>query len=92
MYIQQSNPYFIVPSMAIFSCASGLYVFPAIELYYTPAIRLYGYEKANGAGKAQDLILQGFIRYVTIAFFPILVSMSLLYILVSVLLNDIVQE
>lgn len=81
-YIQQTDPALIVPAMAVFSCASGLYVFPAIEPYYSPAIRLYGYEKANGVGKAQDLILQGFARYVTIAFLPVLVSTSLIYILV----------
>lgn len=68
--------------MAIFCWASGLYVFPAIELYYTPAIKLFGYEKANGVGEARDIVLQGFIRYITIAFFPIVVSVSLLYLLV----------
>lgn len=57
-------------------------MFPAIELYYSPAIRLFGYEKANGVGKARDLVLQGFIRYGTIAFFPVLVSTTLIYLLV----------
>lgn len=71
--------------MAVFSCASGLYVFPAIELYYSPAIRLYSYEKANGLGAAKDLVIQGFIRYITIAFFPILVSTSMIYLMVQML-------
>lgn len=48
----------------------------------TSAIELYNYEKANAVGKAQDLILQGFIRYVTVAFFPVVVSISLIYLLV----------
>lgn len=82
MYLQRTDPAQIVPAMAVFSCASGLYVFPAIELYYSPAIRLFGYEKANGIGRAQDLIVQGFVRYITIAFFPVLMSTSLMYLLV----------
>lgn len=84
MYVQRTDPAQIVPAMAIFTWASGLYVFPAIELYYTPAIKLFGYEKANGIGGAQDIVIQGFIRYTTITFFPILASTSVLYLLVRI--------
>lgn len=84
VYIQRSDPAQIVPAMTVFSVTSGFFVFPAIELYYTPAIKLFGYEKANGVGEAQDLVVQGFIRHVTIAFFPVVVSASSLYLLVCI--------
>lgn len=82
LYFQRTNPYLIVPAIATFSCASGLYVFPAIELYFTPAMRLFSYEKANGVGSVTDLIFQGFIRFSTIAFIPVLMSTSVIYLLV----------
>lgn len=88
VYIQRSDPYLIVPAMGVFSCASGMFVFPAIELYFSPAIKLYRYEKANGVGQAQDLVLQGFSKYVTIAFFPVLLSTSMMYLLVRLMIVD----
>lgn len=81
-YIQVTDPALVVPAIAVACSASGLFVFPAMEVYMTSAIELYNYEKANAVGKAQDLILQGFIRYVTVAFFPVVVSISLIYLLV----------
>ena len=69
--------------MCVFSVASGLFVFPAIELYYTPAIRVYGYERGDGVGRAQDLVVQGFIRYISLAFLPVILSSGAIYLLVS---------
>lgn len=82
VYFQRTNPAEIVAAMTIFSVSSGFFIFPAAELYYTPAIKLFGYEKANGVGSAHDLVIQGFIRYVTLGFFPIVVSLSMVYLLV----------
>ncbi len=83
VYLQQLMPFLIVSGMCVFSVASGLFVFPAIELYYTPAIRVYGYERADGVGRSQDLVIQGFIRYIAIAFVPVVLSSGVIYILVS---------
>jgi hypothetical protein len=92
LYFQRSNPYLIVPAIGAFSGASGLYVFPAIEIYFTPALKLFSYEKANGVGSARDLVLQGFIRYATIGFLPVMMSTSLIYILVwSLTHNGIIK-
>lgn len=71
--------------MCVFSVASGLFVFPAIELYYTPALRVYGYERADGVGRSQDLVIQGFVRYITVAFIPVVLSTGLIYLLVSIM-------
>ena len=69
--------------MCVFSVASGLFVFPAIEIYYTPALRVYNYERADGVGRSHDLVLQGFARYISIAFVPVILSSGLIYLLVS---------
>lgn len=73
----------MISGMCVFSVASGLFVFPAIEPYYTPAIRVYKYERADGVGRSQDLIVQGFIRYISVAFLPVVVSSGVIYLLVS---------
>ena len=83
VYFQNTRPFLVVSGMCVFSVASGLFVFPAIELYYTPAIRVYAYERADGVGRSQDLVLQGFIRYISIAFVPVIVSTGIIYVLVS---------
>ena len=69
--------------MCVFAVASGIFVFPAIEPYFRPAIRIYNYERTDGVGGSQDLIFQGFIRFVTVAFIPVVASTALTYFLVS---------
>ena len=83
VYIQQQQAFLIVAGMCVFSVASALYVFPTLELYYTPALRVYGYERADGVGRSQDLVFQGFIRYIAVAFIPVILSTGCLYLLVS---------
>lgn len=43
---------------------------------------MYRYEKADGAGRAQDLIVQGFIRFATMGILPVVFSAGVLYLLV----------
>lgn len=83
VYFQQTRAFLVVSGMCVFSVASGLFVFPAIELYYTPAIRVYGYEREDGVGRSQDLVVQGFIRYISIAFAPVVLATGVIYLLVS---------
>ena len=41
------------------------------------------YEHADGAGKAFDLVVQGFGRYATIALIPVMLCATVVYVLVS---------
>ena len=45
-------------------------------------LKVYRYEKADGAGRAQDLIVQGFIRFATMGILPVVFSAGVLYLLV----------
>ena len=69
----------------MFSTASALFMFPGMYLYFQPALRVYGFEKADGIGRAHDIVIQGFIRFQSISFFPIVLSTTLLYLLVRVI-------
>ena len=44
-----------------------------------------GYERVDGAGRSWDIVIQGFIRGVTLGFFPVIICASVLYLLVSVI-------
>ena len=85
VYFQKRSAFLVISGMCVFSVASGIFVFPAIEPYYLPAIRVYSYERADGIGHSQDLVLQGFIRYVSVAIIPVIGSTALAYFLVSYL-------
>ena len=45
-------------------------------------IQVYRYENGDGVGKAVDLVLQGFTRFVTRAIIPVVVCALVLYMLV----------
>ena len=68
--------------MCVFSAASGLFMFPAMYLYYKPALELYRFEKADGIGSAYELVIQGFIRFASIAFIPVASAVAIIYLLV----------
>ena len=44
--------------------------------------QVYWYENGDGTGRASDLVLQGFTRFVTWAITPVVVCAALLYLLV----------
>ena len=44
---------------------------------------VYGFEKADGVGKAYDLVIQGFIRFASITFFPLIAAVTVIYLFVS---------
>ena len=69
--------------MCVFSTASALFMFPAMYLYYKPALELYRFEKADGIGCSYEIVVQGFIRFASIALFPVVVSVAVIYLLVS---------
>ena len=60
-------------------------MFPAMYPYYQKALQVYGFEKADGVGQAYDLVIQGFIRFTSITFFPVISAVTVVYFLVSLL-------
>ena len=92
VYYQQQRAFLVISGMCVFSVASGLFVFPAIEPYYTPAIRVYRYEREDGVGRSGDLVIQGFVRYITLAFLPVILSSTLVYLLVSLWIHFLFKE
>ena len=82
-YFQIGQAFLVVSGMCVFSTASALFMFPAMYLYYKPALEVYKFEKADGVGRPHDIVLQGFVRFMFIAFFPIVLSVTVIYLLVS---------
>lgn len=73
----------IVSGMCVFSTASALFMFPAMYLYYRQALNIYRFEKADGVGCAYELVVQGFVRFGSIALLPVIASVALIYFLVT---------
>ena len=44
---------------------------------------MYKFERADGVGKAYDLVIQGFVRFVFLALFPMIIAVTAIYLLVS---------
>ena len=69
--------------MCVFSTTSALFMFPAMYPYYTRALEVYKFERTDGVGKAYDLVIQGFVRFVFLALFPMIIAVTAIYLLVS---------
>ena len=82
-YLQVNQAFLVVSGMCVFSAASALFMFPAMYLYYQPALVMYKFERADGVGNAYELVIQGFIRFASIALIPVIVSVAIIYLLVS---------
>ena len=67
----------------MYSVASALFMFPALYGYYQRALEIYTFERADGAGRASDLVIQPFVRFISMAIFPVVICAGVLYILVS---------
>ena len=83
MYLQTTKPFLIMSGFCVFSVASALFMFPALYSYYTRALEIYKFEHADGAGRASDLVIQPFVRFISMAFFPVIICAGVLYLLVS---------
>ena len=59
-------------------------MFPALYPFYVRALEIYAFEHADGAGRATDLVIQPFVRFISMAFFPVIICAGVLYLLVSV--------
>ena len=69
--------------MCVFSTCSALFMFPAMYPYYLKALEVYRFERADGVGKAYDLVIQGFVRFSFLALFPMIIAVTVIYLLVS---------
>ena len=76
-------PFLVMSGFCVYSVASALFMFPALYSFYAPALVIYRFEHADGVGRATDLVIQPFVRFITMAFFPVIVCAGVLYVLVS---------
>ena len=67
----------------VYSVASALFMFPALYTYYQKALEIYSFEHADSAGRAYDLVVQPFIRFITMAILPVVACALILYVLVG---------
>ena len=86
VYLQQDQPFLIMSGFCVYSVASALFMFPALFSYYQQALEIHSFEHADGAGRAYDLVIQPFIRFITMAIIPVISCALVLYVLVSVVL------
>ena len=82
-YFQIDKGLLIISGMCVFSTVSALFMFPAMYPYYTKALEVYRFERADGVGKAYDLVIQGFVRFAFLALFPMIFAVSAIYLLVN---------
>ena len=82
VYLQSTEPFLIMSGFCVYSVASALFMFPAMYTFYTRAIDIYTFEHADGSGRATDLVIQPFVRFISMAFFPVIICAGVLYILV----------
>ena len=89
VYFQQTTPILIVSGFCVYSVASALFMFPAVYGYLSKALTIYSFERADGAGRAADLVIQTFVRFTSVALLPVIFCAGLLYMLVSRIKSDL---
>ncbi|KAI6657302.1 hypothetical protein LOD99_50 [Oopsacas minuta] len=81
-YKQASEALLIISGFCVYSVASALFMFPIMYTYFQPTLKIYAQERADGAGMASDLVFQGFVRFVSMAFIPVILCCAVLYLFV----------
>ena len=81
-YKQASEALLIISGFCVYSVASALFMFPIMFTYFGPTLKIYAQERADGAGYALDLVFQGFVRFVSMAFIPVILCCAVLYLFV----------
>ena len=82
VYFQTTTPFLVMSGFCVYSVASALFMFPALYTYFTRTLEIYAFEHADGAGRAIDLVIQPFVRFTSMAFFPVIICAGVLYLLV----------
>ena len=83
IYFQKTEPFLLLAAFSVYSFANSLFMFPAMHKFYYPAQDIYTFEHADGVGRATDLVIQPFVRFITLSFFPVVIGSGILYSLVS---------
>ena len=91
VYLQQDQPFLIMSGFCVYSVASALFMFPALFSYYQQALEIYSFEHVDGAGRVYDLVIQPFVRFITMAIIPVISCALVLYVLVSVVLMEVTR-
>ena len=91
VYFQQTQPFLILSGFCVYSVASALLMFPALYGYFSRALDIYTFERADSAGRASDLVIQPFVRFISMAFFPVIICAGVLYMLVRSILLQILS-
>jgi hypothetical protein len=81
VYFQTTGPFLIMSGFCVYSVASALFMFPALYTFYTRALEIYAFEHADGSGRATDLVIQPFVRFISMAFVPVIFCAGVLYFL-----------
>ena len=74
----------MVSGFCVYSVASALFMFPALYMFFVPALGVYTFEHADGAGRATDLVIQPFVRFISMAFLPVIIGAGVLYVFVRI--------
>ena len=82
VYFQQTSPFLIVSGFCVYSVASALFMFPALYGSLYQALIIYTFERADSAGRSADVVIQSFVRFSSMALFPVIACAGLLYLLV----------
>ena len=85
LFLRTTDPFNVLRGLWLFSLASALFVFPAMYIFYTPALKMYAHEHAEGIRQATDLVIQPFVRFISITFIPFVLYAGILYSIVSIL-------
>eukprot|EP00118_Oscarella_pearsei_P004171 m.17345 g.17345 ORF g.17345 m.17345 type:complete len:1779 (+) comp27452_c0_seq1:72-5408(+) len=81
-YFQAGTPLLIMAAFCVFSFASSIFMFPAVFPHLSKAIEMFKLEKADGVGYSFEILLQTFLRFVAMSFFPLIVCTLILYLMV----------
>ena len=81
-YKQASEALLIISGFCVYSVASAIFMFPIMFTYFQPVLNIYAQERADGVGYAIDLVFQGFVRFVNMAFIPVILCCAILYLFV----------
>ena len=73
----------VVPGMYVFSAVSTIFMYSAVHRHYKKALEVYNFEKAGGVHRTRDIVIESFVRFVSIAFLPVIIGTSIVYFLVS---------
>lgn len=80
-YWQAQKSFLVLSGFCVYSVASALFMFPALNAFFQKALEVYRYEHSDGICRPWDLVLQGFIKAVFMSIVPVIICAGVLYLL-----------